>query len=384
MPVAQDCIVLRVLLSIFFPVSHLGFALSCCVTGTRCSMYDSRNKIRRAISNRLALPMVTLAFIFLILTAYGVHRTFGPTYMHHDYEMNFLERCFVLGGLGLLWPLFIAELVAFYLLRDRAQPFWRKHWRGLLVCLFPPLRMGATSYSHEGYVWIPWLGWQQPSRELRKQLEKAFSVPMIMIALLVLPVLVLEFGFEHLVARHFWLAYMLDVTTACIYVAFANEFIIMVSIAKRKWMYVKSHWIDLAIIVLPWISFLRSMRLMYIWRLAYLQNIAKMSRLYRLRGLGLRLLRALLLLGIVERVLGRNPEKRLARLEDRLELAQEEVEDLQREIAETQRLIALREGETCGEAMHTAVNGELDTEASAVLNIRTPVNEESPNEGGAA
>lgn len=299
------------------------------------------------LSDRLAFPIVCAGFIFLVLMAYGVHRLIGPTAVHHGAPMSLVEEILIIGGMLLLWPVFICELVLFYLLRDREKPFWKNHWYGLVICLFPPLRLGATSYSRHGYLWFPSLGWQRPTRDLRKRLERIFMIPMVIIALLVLPVLAIEWFYASWIEMHFWLAYTLELATALIWFAFTLEFIIMASIARKRLTYCKEHWLDLAIIILPYISFIRSMRVMYLWRLAYLQQVGRMSRLYRLRGLALKLLRSVLLLGIVQRILERSPEKKLARLEEALELAEEQVAELKAEIAVTKRQMEEMEEQGC-------------------------------------
>jgi hypothetical protein len=193
----------------------------------------------------------------------------------------------------------------------------------------------------DGRVWIPTLGWQKIARPLYRRLERFFSVPMIAVALLILPVLAIEHYWNHLLAqpRYRWLLALLDISTSIIWLAFATEFVIMVSVAKSKWKYCISHWVDLAIILLPLISFLRCLRALRVARLMRLQRVAKltqalsnMGRLYRLRGLAFRAYRALLILELLERIWPMPPERRLERLREQLNLKEEELRELRRTI----------------------------------------------------
>ena len=192
----------------------------------------------------------------------------------------------ILGG---LWLVFVIEFVFQYLVRDRDQPFWRTHVSGLLICFCPPLRLCARNQEMNGKIWLPGLRWRKVNASLRARLERMLSVPMILIALAILPVLLIEFGMRHQVAAHRWLQITLHVSLGVIWFAFAAEFIVMLSVADKKLRYCKGHWIDIAIILLPFVSFLRSLRIVRatrVARLARVEQLVRMSRLYRLRGLG--------------------------------------------------------------------------------------------------
>jgi voltage-gated potassium channel len=136
---------------------------------------------------------------------------------------------------------------------------------------------------------------------------------------------------------------LLDVSTAVIWVAFTTEFIVMASTAEEKFAYCRQHWLDLAIILLPLISFARALR---VARAARLGRLGSMSRLYRLRGLAMRAFRAVLLLDIVKRLLLIRPEKRLARLQRALAAKERELAQLRCEIAELNAIVASRQRNT--------------------------------------
>jgi len=244
----------------------------------------------------------------------------------------------------LLWPVFIAEAL-YHAFRAKHTHADRKHIYMRLACAaLPPLRLGTASTAWGGRLWLPILSWQLPGKRLSKTLMRFFGKPMIAIALLILPILLLEFVFKSLIAEHRWLQLLIHTATGFIWFAFTVEFILMVSAADKKLRYVKKNWIDLAIILLPLISFLRSIRALRLAKLAKVQQLAKMGRVYRMRGLGMKLFRALLLFEVVNRVFRVTPEKQLAKLELEREEQLEELEELDLEIAELKQ--AIRDNKT--------------------------------------
>jgi len=248
--------------------------------------------------------------------------------------------------LSCLWLLFCAEFLLQFLIRDRRQPFWRTHLYGLVGCLCPPLRLGAHHPDMDGRMWLPGFGWRRANKALRVRLERLFSVPMILIAMAILPVLLIEFGMRHQVAQHRWLQHTLHVSLGVIWFAFAAEFIVMLSVADKKLRYCKEHWIDIAIILLPFVSFLRSLRIIRVTRVAQLarmEQLVKMSRLYRLRGLAMRALRGMLLLQLLNRLLPSDPRKQLKRLREQLKDKQADVRRLKIQIGDLEQTIAADE-----------------------------------------
>jgi len=237
-----------------------------------------------------------------------------------------IERI-ALGLMLVAWPVVFAESVYHWIIRPNTWAMRWFHFQSLIFCLCPSLRMGAKSAEMQGQLWLPGLGWQRPNRRLRRRLEQHFSIPMICIALLILPVLIVEFLLKDQVARYQWLRVLLHFGTGVIWFAFAAEFILMVSIAEKKIDYIRRHWVDLAIIVLPFFSFLRSLQAMRgtrIARLARVPQIAKLARAYRLRGTVLKAFRALVLLDVSTRLFRKTPEKQLTRLREELVTTQRE------------------------------------------------------------
>lgn len=240
----------------------------------------------------------------------------------------------VLWLLILVWLVFPLEWLVSrrYGLRD-TEPEKNRWHTGLQYCLVPPLRLSAPSAVYDNRIWLPWLSWRSPGRDLSRQLARSFSTPMLVIALLILPILVIEYGLSGWVDRYHWLRMMLHISTGFIWFAFTVEFIILIGATDKKLAYVRKNWIDLAIILLPLISFLRSIRALRLARLARVQRLAKVGRVYRMRGLMMKAVRALMLLEVVNRILRITPEKKLARLREHHAEKAMELAELEEEMA---------------------------------------------------
>lgn len=221
--------------------------------------------------------------------------------------------------LGVIWLVVIAEQLAYLVLLDNWQQYRADHPYSLAICLVPPLRLCSRHSEAGGQIWFPVLGWQQPSPAFQREMERHTSLPMIGIALLILPVLGLQMIYGAAIVQHPWLRVALHIGTGLIWFAFATEFLVMVSVTDKKLRYCKKHWLDLVIILLPLISFLRTWQMLRASKLikfSKLQQLSKIIRAYRLRGVTMRALRALLVLDILQRILRTKPERRLAKLEE--------------------------------------------------------------------
>lgn len=232
----------------------------------------------------------------------------------------------------------------------------RARW---LSCLLPPLRLGARDHATGRNVWLPGLGWQPVGRDLEQRLDRVSSVPMIVMALMVLPLIVVEYLWKERIDADPLLSGLLNGAGGLIWFAFAGEFILRFSISHSKWGYVKSHFIDLAIVLLPLFSFLQALRL---GRLLRLQQLTRTARLYRLRGVMLRAWRALLLIDAVSRLINGPAEKRLVKLKAALVQKELELADLRAEIA---KLEAATAAPTDSSAPATADESVIRNEGSA-------------------
>ena len=246
----------------------------------------------------------------------------------------------------LIWPIVIVESIFHWVTRPWDAEHRKYHWFGLLFCFCPPLRMCARSPELGGRLWLPILGWRHTNKRLRRRLERTFSIPMIVIAFMIMPILIVEFFLKAQVAKYVWLRFFLHVGTGVIWFAFAAEFILMVSVADKKLAYIKKHWVDLAIILLPFISFLRSLRALRATRLTNLMRIkqvTQMARVYRLRGTALKAVQGMVLLELFHRLFQRDPEKRIEKLKRQLSEIEDEAADLRRKIKRLERKAILEE-----------------------------------------
>ncbi len=291
--------------------------------------------LARRLDQALARPMFFLALLFLVIAAGVMHRVgTGPE------EATDLEENVIVWALFLLWPFFLLDALVRFYVRAGRESFRRRFLLGLLQCLLPPVRLAGRSYEDPERLWLPRLGWRHVDKELERTLERVFSVPMIIIALLVLPFLALEFFWEEQVRSHFGLDLFLDIGTSLIWMAFVLEFTVMASVAPKKLRYGMQNWMDLAVVVLPMVDFLPILRLLRLTRLLQLQQLSRLGRVYRLRGLLFKLWRALLLLELVQRLLGHTKERRLNRLQELLAAKEEELAELRREIGELEDQLA--------------------------------------------
>lgn len=271
----------------------------------------------RRLDQRLTVPMVIVSLTSLLALAVLLH--------FHDraeYRPAWLASlCVSL----LLWPMYVLEFVlAWRLGSPRAvERLW--------CCLLPPLRFAARDHETGQRIWFPGWGWQTVSRELQSRLERFSNVPMIVIACLVLPLIGIEFHYADAIAADLRWAIWVAAATALIWLSFTLEFVVMCSISQRKLIYCKEHWIDLAIILLPLVAFLRALRLGRLLRLNQLTQLTRTARMYRMRGVSMRAWRALLLLDIVRRILQGGPARRLQRLDELIRLKESELAELRAE-----------------------------------------------------
>ncbi|MBN1855090.1 MAG: hypothetical protein JW829_20320 [Pirellulales bacterium] len=254
-------------------------------------------------------------------------------------------------GILTLWFLFPIE----WGLHILAGSLYR--WYHLIYCIAPPLRLGGKDHTKWRWIWLPWFGWQSVDRELISRIEKVFGGPMICIALMILPLLAAEWFWSRIIDETPWLRFMLDTAMSVIWLAFAFELIIMISITRQKIVYCIRHWIDIAIVILPFIAFMRAFRLLQLGRVEY---VGRALRVYRVRGMAMRAYRAILMLNIVRHLAQLNPEKRLAILRERLADQQYAIRATEREIAELEERLAMERMENLTENTRCQSMMEID------------------------
>lgn len=281
---------------------------------------DAGDGVPPAWETRLAATMFSLSVLFLLVVAVLIHR-----HRDSDWASN-LELQVLTTALAVLWPIFVIE-AGWRLLRRGPRFGWgREIGFFLLVSLLPATRMCQRDVDTNQWLWLPILGWRQVNRALLPVLEHRTSLLMILVALAVLPLLAIDLMWSKTVDESEGLRLFLEVSNGVIWLAFTMEFMIHFSIAEKRLIYIKDHWLDLAIIALPVLDF---MPLLHTVRILRLQQL---GRAYRLRGMAMRAWRALLILRVVQWILRQPLEKQLEKLETQLTAKEREIEDLKLEI----------------------------------------------------
>lgn len=283
------------------------------------------NRYTKKVDQFAAAPMFTVSILFLAFFAGFLHLK--------NLESEGIPLLICEWSLFLLYPCFMIEAMVHLAL---GSPRWKLN---LLYCLIPPLRITARDQMSGRAIWFPLLAWSEVDKQFCKRVRKTFSAPMLLIALLVLPLFAAEHYWSEQIQASPMLADLTAIATGFIWFAFTLEFIIMISIEQKRLDYCRKHWIDLAVICLPMVAFLRFFTTTS--KLLRLQQLARSARIFRLKSLVMKLYRALLILEIVNRFLHRNPEKRIARLEELLIEKEHEMEAIRAEMALLSERIAL-------------------------------------------
>ena len=222
-----------------------------------------------------------------------------------------------------LWAVIIVEGMAGLFVTHDALPARLK--RLLLTALLPPLRMITASSKPRGWLWLPGIGWKPVGEETSEQLEQKLALPMVILTLLVLPVLGAELTGGETMDNHPRMALATHLTTCVIWIGFTMEFLWMVAAAPNKLSYCLKNWINLVVILLPLVAFLRMLNL---FRFTRMLRAGKLLRAYRLRGLWTRLWRLALLFNLLDRLQQRDPAKYCASLEEKIEELEEKLAEL--------------------------------------------------------
>lgn len=271
------------------------------------------------LDRELAPGMFAVALAFLLITGAYLHLTEGHLFG------SFGVSCLI--SLGVLYLLIVGETVVHW---QAGSKNMRQHVRYLLL---PILRLCPRDHIDGTRVWVPVIGWRKTTERFEHYLARIFSGPMIVVALLVLPVVAVEFiWFEQVSSDATW-KFWINTCSGFIWMAFVFEFVVMVSVVERKVRYCKRNWIDLAIVLLPLISFIGAARLS---RLVKLKQLARTARIYRIRGLALRTWRAVVTLNVIDTLLRRDGEYRMERLKEQIEEKQREIELLHQELKRIQ------------------------------------------------
>lgn len=283
--------------------------------------------ITRQSDELLAVPMfvATLA----ILTFFAATVQIYLTEYHHPHSETLLQ-VFMWLTLG-MYPVFWLEAAWFFWIDSPRK------WTALSACILPPLRLARRDMQSGTRLWLPVLGWRHIDDDLHEEVERDLSVPMIIVAVMILPLLAIDFVWTEQKANYPALQIFVETGFSVTWLAFTMEFIVMFSIVNKKIDYIKQHWVDLLIICLPLVAFLRVFKMTQILRL---QQVTKASRVYRMRGLALRVWRGLLAMDVISRLARLSPETRIKTLRALIEEKQREIERLEEEIAEIETTLA--------------------------------------------
>jgi hypothetical protein len=276
--------------------------------------------------------MFYAAIAYLGILAVVVQWWNASKILDHDSE-------FTIRLMGVIWIPFVFEALAGVLLGSSGDGWPR---RLLLVSALPPFRIGYSTFQSPGRIWLPRLGWRDKGRELAEEIDRLSLIPMLVIALMILPLLGIEFLLRDRIGEMPVMSMLLDVSAAFIWFAFALEFIVMLSVVDDKIGYCKKNWLNILIIILPLIAFLRGIQVVRAFRVA---RAGKLLRVYRMRSLLIRVAQALMAISAIERLLNRDPEKHLRKLEGLCEEKERELAALRAKMEEVrQRIGSTAEG----------------------------------------
>ncbi len=241
---------------------------------------------RRSSAGYFILSILFLSVIAIILQT----TTLEYAHLHLN---NYLYL------LAIMWLPFLIDALYHFISYPQ---YSKKNFRHLFwMIVFPPAKMITPLPLKPTLIWLPTLGWKVKNHALSKYLHQLFNQPMLIIALLILPVLLIEVFFTQYVTLYPVLANLLLVGTAFIWLAFTIEFLLKFSTADSKLFFCIENFINLAIILLPLLAFLRGLRIIRIIT-PFLKHttLLKTVRVMRLRGVFIKMYRGLLALKSIQ------------------------------------------------------------------------------------
>ncbi|PIY08283.1 MAG: hypothetical protein COZ18_13080 [Flexibacter sp. CG_4_10_14_3_um_filter_32_15] len=290
----------------------------------------------QAFENRFAPLMFWFSIVMLMLMGFIIMFSFSS-------EARLLVTPLVLWQMTILYGILmvvpLAELVYIFYLKSKEGLKVSTNQLIFRVVAIPlmPLRMGARRLSDNDWLWIPFWRWSKCNDVLLEELKRKFSMPMIGIALLIIPILFIDLNKtvgEQVAARVPDIRLYLEGAQAFIWVAFTFEFILMFSVTRDKLDYCKANWIDLFIILLPLVSFLRTFR-----AIQGLARVNQLARAYRFRGVITKVREALVLADLVQRIMYPNPETQLKALQKKIQKNRREKIHLEKQVEMSVRRI---------------------------------------------
>ena len=267
---------------------------------SRTSPYASTQDARdfqspyQANPTRLADLRWRIGLLHLVALAAALHIAVMPS--HHGWGVWL--GIALLGLSFLMWMLELAD--------DAANWSFARTLGVLLPCTRMPVRSGD-----EKKVYFPERGWVLTGHNLEKSLEASFAGPMILAALAIIPLLALEFWGSEYLKSHPWIEFAVAAAHGCIWAAFAFELIIRCNVAPSKWAYIRSHWLDALIVMMP----IFSVAFLRIARLGQLARLNQTTRLFRLNGVMMKAWRSVILIDVLARLLDRECDRKAIRMQ---------------------------------------------------------------------
>ncbi|MDM8557771.1 hypothetical protein [Candidatus Parabeggiatoa sp. HSG14] len=301
-------------------------------------------KIYQSIEYIVAKTMFVLTIIFLLLAAVIIQ------YLQVDSGMEQLPFSHqMVNILLMIWPFFFLERMIHLIFCDKKRT-WKSYLALFFISLLPPLRLATQRCDVQKYIWF--FGWQLVTPALYERFEKQFLYPIFIISLLMIPFWVTEIIFPAKMTQYPWLYHLLNFSNAFIWGLFVAEFIIMFSLTEKRFAYLKKHWLELFIIILPMFALARviliaryahilnQLRLLQPARLIKIAKLQRLLNIYRAKSLLNRIIRILTIIEIFRRFYQhRNPEKYMNILQDKLAQKEQEIIKLKEQLEETQFLI---------------------------------------------
>jgi voltage-gated potassium channel len=251
------------------------------------------------------------------------------------------------------WPIFAVEQIISLIF---CQHTWKSYFRLIFVILLPPIRLATRRCNHSDSIWL--FGWRLINSSLYTELEKRFLFPILLLSLFMIPFWVTELFSPDKLNNRWLLYHIINLGNALIWELFVIEFIIMFSIAEKKLYYLKKHWLELFIIILPMLALasilisryalLRQFRLINPENLLKIEqiNLLKIERIrrilniYRTRSVFNRIIRIFIVINFIKRFYQcRSPQKYLALLHEKLAQQEQEIVEIKQQIQETEQLI---------------------------------------------
>lgn len=262
--------------------------------------------------------MFNLGLLFIALISAPLHQQQLKQVSIEEYNSLFIL-------VAIIWLSMILEFIITVLTAEQPLQFFKANTHRLLPLIFPPTRMAIPAWNDKQTVWLPKTNWKKKNRALEKRVEKAFSLPMFLISILVLVTIGIELLAKDFLVRYQFFGYSVFIIQCLIWVAFVVEFIISIMITKKKLAYCMAHWLEIIIILLPTLAFFRFLRILQVLR------ISKVARSMRLRSVIIKAIPALLLF---EHKYHRryHPEDHRIRLQKRIKKAEDQLNELKEEL----------------------------------------------------